>query len=129
MSRSCPICFCAEKNHLYTQNFGNKTIPLMEKYNVKVCKQCGFAFADNIPSQEEFNKYYESMSKWEFNYNEGMVSDNYKNYFKKIVNFLVPHLSNKNVRIMDIGCSTGCLLSKLKERGYTNLLGIDPSLQ
>lgn len=129
MNRICPICFNTKKKIIYKQNFGNKTISLMDKYDVVVCQQCGFVFADNIPSQDEFNKYYEVMSKWEFNYNEGMVSDSYKKYFKKIVNFLLPYLPDKNVRIMDIGCSTGCLLSQFKENGYFNLLGIDPSPQ
>ncbi|MFA7653858.1 MAG: class I SAM-dependent methyltransferase [Candidatus Magasanikbacteria bacterium] len=127
MNRACPVCSGANKKFLYQQNFGNKTIALMENYDVVICDSCGMAYADNIPSQDEFNNYYAVMSKWEFNYSGGAVSDDYENYFKKIVNFLTPHLKDKNARILDIGCSTGCLLSKFKENGFNNLLGVDPS--
>lgn len=127
MNRICPICSSTEKTHLYAQNFSNKAISLMESYNVVVCRDCGFAFADNIPSQEEFNNYYAAMSKYEFNHNDGVVSSAYIDHFNKIVNFIIPHLDDKNARIVDVGCSTGCLLFLFKQKGYTNLLGVDPS--
>ncbi len=116
-----------EKNNIFKQNFGSNAIAIMDGYDVVACKNCGFVYSDNIPGQDEFNKYYEVMSKWEFNYKDGVVSDDYQKYFKKIVDFLVPYLTNKNVNIMDIGCSTGCLLNMFKEKGYSNLLGVDPS--
>ncbi|TAN34194.1 class I SAM-dependent methyltransferase [Patescibacteria group bacterium] len=127
MLRPCPICLSEGKKKFFRQNFGNKAIAIMDGYDVVVCQKCGFVFADNIPGQEEFNKYYEIMSKWEFNYKDGVVSEDYQKYFKKIIDFLVPHLKDKRAKIVDIGCSTGCLLNMLKEKGYVNLLGIDPS--
>ncbi|GAG55667.1 unnamed protein product [marine sediment metagenome] len=48
--RNCPICSCSEKNLLFEQNFNNKVISLMENYDVVLCKNCGFVYADNIPS-------------------------------------------------------------------------------
>lgn len=128
MQRLCPICSSAENNHLYKQVFGNKSVAIMEWYDVIACKKCGFIFADNIPDQEEFSRYYAEMSKYEFNYNGGVVSEDYISHFQKIVDFIIPSISNKKVKIIDIGCSTGCLLSLLKKNGYMNLLGVDPSL-
>lgn len=125
--RLCPICSSSKKTHLYKQNFNNKVISLIENYDVVVCTNCGFVYADNIPSQTGFNKYYEVMSKYEFNYKDGIVSNDYIDYYTKIVNFLIPHISDKNARILDIGCSTGGLLSIFKLNGYSNLSGIDPS--
>lgn len=127
MNRFCPICSCSEKILLYKQNFNNKVISLMESYDVVVCKDCGFVYADNIPSQDDFNNYYAVSSKYEFTYKDGVVSNEYINHFTKIVNFLISHINNKNARILDIGCSTGGLLSIFKLNGYSNLLGIDPS--
>lgn len=128
MKRFCPICLSREKKILYKQNFDNKVISLMEKYDVVVCHKCGFVYADNIPSQEEFNRYYATMSKYEFDYKNGLVSNDYTKHFKKIFNFLTPYLKDKNASILDIGCSTGCLLSLFKQNGYLNLLGVDPSV-
>jgi SAM-dependent methyltransferase len=127
MKRNCPICFSPDKHLLYRQVFGNKSISLMDQYEVMVCQKCGFVYADDIPTQAEFNKYYETMSKYEFNYSEGMVANDYNVHFQKIVDFIVPRLPDKNARILDIGCSTGSLLNLLKQAGYTNLFGIDPS--
>jgi len=126
-NRICPICSCPKKIHLYKQNFNNKDISLMENYDVVVCNNCGFVYADNISSQADFNNYYETMSKYEFNYKDGVIPNYYIKHFKKIVNFLTPYINNKNASILDIGCSTGGLLSIFKSNGYRNLLGIDPS--
>jgi len=127
INRSCPICSCTGNTFLFEQNFGNKAIALMEKYNVVVCKDCGFCYANNIPSQKEFNNYYAEMSKYEFDYKAGLVSDEYLDHFNKMSRFLIPYIKEKNEKILDIGCSTGALLSILKSHGYSNLLGIDPS--
>lgn len=125
--RLCPICSSTKKTLLYMQHFNNKVISLMDKYDIVVCDSCGFAYADNIPSQADFDNYYATMSKYEFNYKDGFVSNDYIDYFTKIVNFLIPHVNDKNARILDIGCSTGSLLSVFKLKGYSNLVGIDPS--
>ncbi len=127
MNRFCPICSSAQKTKLYNQNFHNKVIALMENYDVVVCDNCCFVYADNIPSQEEFNKYYAVMSKYEFDFKDGVVSGDYLMHFQKIAKFLKPYLPDKKVRILDIGCSTGALLYVLKSEGYSNLSGLDPS--
>ncbi|MBF0521252.1 MAG: class I SAM-dependent methyltransferase [Nitrospirae bacterium] len=126
-ARCCPICFSAEKVCLYKQNFNNDVISLMDSYDVVVCSNCGFAYADNIPLQSVFDNYYEVMSKYEFNYNEGVVSGDYIDYYTKIANFITPYITDKNAAILDMGCSTGGLLSIFKSGGYSNLLGVDPS--
>ncbi|PIT88151.1 MAG: hypothetical protein COU29_04030 [Candidatus Magasanikbacteria bacterium CG10_big_fil_rev_8_21_14_0_10_36_32] len=128
MNRVCPICTNLEKTLLYQQNFNkNADISLMEKYDVVVCNKCGFVFADSVPSPDIFDNYYAAMSKYEFNYKDGVVPEEHIKHFTKIADFITPHLKNKNVKILDIGCSTGGLLSILKSKGYLNLLGIDPS--
>ena len=127
MNRFCPICSCSEKTFLYKQNFHNKVISLMDNYDVVVCDSCGFVYADNIPSQSEFDSYYAAMSRYEFSHNDGIFSKSYIDHARGIIDFLIPHISNKKARILDIGCSTGCLLSLFKERGYSNLIGVDPS--
>ena len=125
--RDCPICSCPEKTFLYKQNFNNTAISLIDNYDVVVCMNCGFVYAENIPSQASFNNYYELMSKYEFNYKDGIVSNDYIDYFTKVVKFTIPHINDKNAKILDIGCSTGALLSIFKSNGYSNLLGVDPS--
>jgi hypothetical protein len=99
----------------------------MDNYDVVICHACGFVYADGIPSQADFNDYYAAMSKYEFNDSDGVVSNDYIKYYTKVVRFLIPYINNKKARILDLGCSTGGLLSIFKLYGYSNLLGVDPS--
>lgn len=127
MKRACPICSDKKKKIIFHQCFNNKVISLMSKYDVVVCNTCGFIYADNIPSQKDFNNYYAIRSKYEFGYKKGNVSKDYLDHFKKIADFIKDSLKSKDAKILDIGCSTGALLHVLKSRGFNNLLGIDPS--
>jgi 2-polyprenyl-3-methyl-5-hydroxy-6-metoxy-1,4-benzoquinol methylase len=128
MVRNCPICNNDKVTFLFKQNFNNDTISLMESYYVVSCDRCNMIYAYDIPSQEEFNKYYKEMSKYEYHNNNGMISDGYKNHFKNIFKFIQPHIT-KESKILDIGCATGALLNEFKENGYKNVLGIEPSEQ
>lgn len=128
MNRKCPICGSNKKKILFKQRFGDNVLTLMSGYDVVVCKICGFAFADKIPSQSKFNSYYRLMSKYEYSDKEGVVSNDSSVYFNKVAKYLIPILGSKNANILDIGCSTGKLLSIFKSKGYKKVLGVDPSL-
>jgi len=43
--------------------------------------------------------------------------------------FLTVDISDKSLRIMDVGCGTGLMGEMLKEHGYTNIDGCDISLE
>lgn len=127
MKRRCPVCSSDKKTLLYVQRFGNKTISLMDEYDIVACDACGFVYGDRLPTQECFNDYYRRMSKYEFSHSGGVVPDDCKRHFEKILSFTLPFLEHKDARILDIGCSTGHLLSLFKDAGYGSVLGIDPS--
>ena len=42
----------------------------IDGYDLVVCAACGTAFADGIPSQEEFDEYYRELSKYEYEYGQ-----------------------------------------------------------
>ena len=128
MNRPCPICSSIHKKLLYTQDFHNNELALMRKYSVVACVKCGFVFADKIPGQGKFSTYYSIMSKYEYNSKGGVVSGDQLSYFTKVVDYIVPYLSGKKVSILDVGCSTGSLLSVFKKKGFKNIRGLDPSL-
>jgi SAM-dependent methyltransferase len=127
MNRLCPVCSSSQKDVLFEQKFYANSLTLMNGYKVVVCDDCGFCFADEIPTQTEFDLYYEQMSKYEYDRYDNHPSGDQMKHYTKIVNFIGPHLMDKNVSILDLGCSTGGLLSIFKQRGLSNLLGIDPS--
>jgi SAM-dependent methyltransferase len=101
--------------------------PLGDGYDVVVCRQCGAGFAEGIPSQEELDRYYAGQSKYTYDHAGGAESPYDFKRFETIADQLIPFLSSREVRILDVGCATGGLLSVFKQRGFGNVLGIDPS--
>jgi len=61
--RPCPICDGAQSRLLHRQCFAQLDGGgLLDGYDVVVCRQCGFAFADGIPGQEFFDTYYHGVA-------------------------------------------------------------------
>jgi len=126
--RNCSICGSKEKYLLLQQNFTRiSDINLVDHYDINVCKDCGFCFADKIPEQDDFDRYYKEMSKYEkFDLNAKESASDVKR-FKAVVTYIEEVLENKSAKIVEIGCANGLLLSMLKDNDYDNLLGVDPS--
>ncbi len=126
--RFCPICNSENKKLLFRQKFSPLSDgSLLTGYDVVVCESCGFCFADDIPEQNEFDSYYQEMSKYEYQDTQGKESNFDEDRFKVIAKFISPFIPKSQSRILDIGCATGGLLSILKNKGYNNLFGLDPS--
>ena len=124
-TRPCPVCGGVERRVLYRQRFRDG--PLGDGYDVVVCRQCGAGFAEGIPSQEELDRYYAGQSKYTYDHAEGAESPYDFKRFETIADQLIPFLPSRETRILDVGCATGGLLSVFKQRGFGNVLGIDPS--
>jgi SAM-dependent methyltransferase len=128
MKRTCEVCHSERSKLLFEQHFSTlSTNSLLDGYDVVVCQDCGFTFANNIPDQASFNAYYREMSKYEYQDKMGRVSEYDLAKFRAIASILCPYLPDIHTRILEIGCSTGALLSLLKQDGYANILGVDPS--
>lgn len=126
--RTCAICGSAETRMLFQQHFAvMSTGGLLDGYDVVVCERCGFCFAEDVPPQSALDQYYREMSKYEHQDRMGDVSQSDWARLQLIASYLKKHLRNPGARIMEIGCSTGTLLSMLKESGYQNVGGVDPS--
>ena len=126
--RNCAICNNENKKLLFRQQFSTLSDgSLLTGYDVVICENCGFSFADDIPEQTQFDDYYQEMSKYEYQDTRGRESTFDEDRFKAIVEFMFPFLPKSQSRILDIGCATGGLLSVLKNKGYNNVFGLDPS--
>jgi len=128
LKRPCPVCDSVESKTLYQQHFSQMSSgSLLAGYDVVVCRSCGFGFASNIPDQTVFDAYYREMSKYEHQGRLGQVSEYDLARFQATASILKTFLLDSRTRILEIGCATGTLLSLLKESGYENVLGVDPS--
>lgn len=137
MQRMCGVCGSNRKTLIYKQQFVLPTDNYFHSgYNVVMCDNCGFAYADEIPDQDFFEKYYQEMKKKTHLLKRRLTKVEkvdaaaeedflYRMHKVSIAN-IKPYIT-KNTRIMDVGCHTASLLSRLKKQGYSHLVGLDMS--
>jgi len=96
---------------------------LPESYNIVSCNQCGFCYADTSATMENYNNYYEQCNVY-----SGMpVDDSDWNELHGIASDWIADELDKNAALLDMGFGQGNFLCWLKENGYHNIVGIDPS--
>jgi SAM-dependent methyltransferase len=96
-------------------------------YDVVVCERCGGGYADGIPDQPAFDRYYRDMSKYEYAQRGGAESEYDSRRLTQIAGIIGPQLQSADLRILDVGCASGRLLANLRDRGFTSVTGLDPS--
>jgi SAM-dependent methyltransferase len=130
MKRNCEICGSKRKSYIYTPVFCIPDQKLPFKYDIALCKRCGFLFADNIPSRKEYETFYRNNAKYAYN---GDIPKGLKRLYYDIFslgsNFLKKYYpgSGKEIRVLDIGCSIGYILNLFKRSGFRDIRGIEPS--
>lgn len=126
--RKCPICGSENVNYIYKQTFYKlNESPLYPEYDIVFCKNCGFIYANTPSTQEEYDLYYEICSKYQDLKSGGSGTNFYDLTRLKESTTFIKNFVDKNSKILDIGCGNGGLLNELKEEGYSNLSGLDPS--
>ena len=127
-SRDCPICGSAERRVFFRQQFAavDQATPVTG-YDVVVCERCGGGYADGIPDQRAFDRYYRDMSKYEYAQRGGAESEYDSRRLNLIAGIVAPHLESMDLRILDVGCASGRLLANLRDRGFVSVIGLDPS--
>jgi len=127
--RLCPICSNGKGQVIHNQAFVTmKGSPLPENYDLVNCTSCGFVFADTSASQEDYNTYYALLSKYEdkdISSGSGINQNDYNRLYRNAE--VIEQFTKKDDFILDLGCANGGLLKILKERGFSNLTGVDPS--
>jgi 2-polyprenyl-3-methyl-5-hydroxy-6-metoxy-1,4-benzoquinol methylase len=128
--RPCPVCNANEVDILHTQRFElPQGHPLAAGYEVVVCLACGFIYADTAVTQADYDKFYAEHSKYE---DAKTGTGGVENPFdwkrqQETARQIADVLNDVNASILDVGCANGGMLRALKELGYENLCGIDPS--
>jgi SAM-dependent methyltransferase len=127
-SRDCPICGSGARRVFFHQEFATVDhATSVTGYDVVVCERCGGGYADGIPDQHSFDRYYRDMSKYEYAQRGGAESEYDRRRLVLIADIIVPHLESPDVRILDVGCASGRLLANIRDRGFASVTGLDPS--
>jgi SAM-dependent methyltransferase len=128
--RLCPIRGNPTGEVLHKQSFSlPSNSPLPREYEIVTCLNCSFVFADTTADQTVYNTYYTLLSKYEeleISSGGGVGAYDYGRleFIAATIHRVLPELSSS---ILDMGCANGGLLNSLKQLGYSNILGIDPS--
>ena len=126
--RPCPVCGGSQREVLFHQSFlGVAGSALIDRYDVALCEVCGMAYATGIPLQTEFDEFYRSQSKYEFQHRAGKESKHDEGRLRLTASCIRPYVPALDSRILEIGSATGRLLALLKGSGYENVSGLDPS--
>jgi SAM-dependent methyltransferase len=126
--RLCPVCRAASARILFEQRFDQLSgARLLDGYDVVVCNDCGAAFSDRIPEQAAFDRYYRELSKYEGGQPAETRAPAREQRFEDIAALLRKFTPDSSARVLEIGCGCGQLLWVLRQQGFTNLLGADPS--
>jgi SAM-dependent methyltransferase len=127
-ARPCPICGGAGSKTLYRQSFEQLSgARLLNGYVVAICESCGAGFAADIPDQCVFDDYYRDLSKYDYADHGGIEPPEAEQRFQDIAAILKDFIPAAESRILEIGSASGQLLRVLRERGYADVLGADPS--
>jgi SAM-dependent methyltransferase len=127
-ARPCPVCGCTRSTLLFQQDFEQLSgVRLLDGYRVVICEDCGAGFADDIPPQPVFDRYYRDFSKYDNASGRGDEAPQDAFRFLEIAATIIPFIPASGARILEIGCGSGELLRTLRDRGYGNVLGVDPS--
>ena len=126
--RPCPICGGHQVEMLQHLEYEQFLQSLPASYDIVSCQKCGMVFNDTSAAAADFDRYYAAFSKYEGQnlIGAGDFSAVERGRYERLHNFVAPHLQKEN-RIVEVGCGQGGFLRFLSEKGYANLLGIDPS--
>jgi len=102
-------------------------VDFLSGYDVVICGQCGLGFADDIPEQDVFDRYYQDNSKYEYQHTGWKESESDESRFRAIASTLGQSIAAKSSRVLEIGCATGRLLALLRDAGFASVQGLDPS--
>jgi 2-polyprenyl-3-methyl-5-hydroxy-6-metoxy-1,4-benzoquinol methylase len=104
-----------------------------ETFDLGECKDCGFLFTMDFPTEDEIGIYYDTKDYISHsNTKEGLVNKVYhkvRSFMLKKKQMIVSESSqSENNNLLDIGCGTGFFLNQMKNAGW-NVSGIEKNEQ
>ena len=129
-ARACPVCLGTGADVLHTERMvlpaGH---PLTSGYDVLACRDCGFVFADTVVPQAEYDRFYAELSKYadETTGTGGGYQSWDDRRLEIMARTIAAAVTDRDARIVEVGCANGGLLRWLVSLGYRNVIGVDPA--
>lgn len=126
--RNCPSCGHQTGTSISELRYAiYDHYPIRRDVNFVCCDNCSLHFYDTTSTEENYNTYYKIYEYYNTANSSGMggVTEKDVQRFSNYVDVIESNHIDKKGLIADIGCSQGGLLQVLKEKGYSNLHGVD----
>ncbi|WP_339470940.1 class I SAM-dependent methyltransferase [Pseudomonas capeferrum] len=122
--RACEICGGSHLEQLHRQHFLFPGLPQAVHYDVVACRNCGFAYASDIPDQSALDQFYQNVEHHLHTDLPPGLARIHGDFF----HFVQQHADlASDARILDIGSGMGHFLAHFKQAGFQRLLGMEPS--
>ncbi len=133
--RSCPICRDAAipaqtflKNSfrpdaLTAASFASRKLPEYMSHAMVQCTGCDVVFVDQPPSQQALAENYHKAE-----YDSSEEAEHAADSYAKAIRPALQQLSGRMNDALEIGTGTGAFLSRLKDFGFENVVGVEPSV-
>ena len=135
--RPCPVCGERFVAVMHQQRLVLPTeFRLPEEFNVVICSLCGMTYSDVAINPESLTAYYRAET-YAFGSEVNASGSMGKHMpsscvdvprLRGVVKQLLRRFQSRDVRLLDVGCASGALLTLLEDAGFTDVQGIDPSL-
>jgi SAM-dependent methyltransferase len=132
-NRSCPVCNTPSKNAKLFQkenidenkissfSYASRKEPEFMCHRLVRCKLCDLVYVSNPPEEKHLaNAYHVS------EYDSSEEADDAAIAYIKTIQPILENLKVKK-KVLEIGSGTGVFLELLKDRGFEDLIGIEPS--
>lgn len=132
--RSCPICrdpsiatqpFLAnsvQQDNVTASSFASRKTPEYMSHAMVRCMRCDLVFVDQPPSQQELAESYHAAD-----YDSSEEADHAADSYAKAIAPVLKRLNGRMNDALEIGTGTGTFLARLKDAGFHQVVGIEPS--
>ena len=125
--RACPICDHATSRLLFRQSFSAMSAgSMLQGYDVVVCASAGVRMPTISRRRRSLRPITATCPSMSMMQRRGK-NRNTTSRYNAVAAIISQIASSRDIRILDVGCSTGRLLDVLKRQGYHHAVGLDPS--
>jgi len=132
VSRACPLCGASNRSRLFAEAhfdprrlgafaFASRKLPEYMHYRLVLCRVCDLLYADPIPDPDTLAQSYQ-LAAYDSATESHYAARTYAAYLDKIICRLPDRAG-----ALDIGTGDGAFLERLLDRGFTAVVGVEPS--
>jgi len=132
IDRACPICGTAEFAQVFAEStvdvaklnefaFASRKVPEYMHHRLMLCGKCDLLYADPVPAPDELSVAYRDAA-----FDSGEEAAFAARTYGRLLPAIERRLPDK-VGALDIGTGDGAFLKELLGRGFTEVMGVEPS--